>query len=111
MERSRLASFSGAWHHDQVHSCLDCGRTLTEKKQDHHYGYDRGQKILLREMTCLVCECGYREVCIPRMGPLHATIKQALSVLRAKRGDLAFFFELGDHGVRDGAWGVVVRNP
>jgi len=30
--------------------------------------------------------------------------------LRVKREDLAFVFKPGAHGVRDGAWGVVVRS-
>jgi hypothetical protein len=42
---------------------------------------------------------------------LHETIKQALSVLRVKREKLTFFFTPGDHGVRDGAWGVVIQSP
>jgi len=93
-----------------MHGCLDCGKPLTKKKRDHLYKYDRGKPILLRGMTRLVCKCGYSEVEFPRIGPLHETIKQALSVLRVKREDLAFFFTPGDHGVQDGAWGVILRS-
>jgi hypothetical protein len=100
-----------ACYRRRMHGCLDCGKPLAKKKRDHLYGYDHGKKILLREMTILVCACGYSEIEIPRMGPLHETIKQALSTLRVKRDALAFFFTPGDHGVRDGAWGVVVRSP
>lgn len=84
---------------------------MTKKKSDHLYGYDHGKKILLRGMTYFVCACGYNAIEIPRIGPLHEAISQALSVLRVKREDLAFIFAPGDHGVRDGAWGVIVRNP
>lgn len=83
---------------------------MAKKKHDHLYKYDRGEKILLREMVHLVCECGYSAVEFPRIGPLHETIKQALSVLRVKREDLAFFFKPGAHGVEDGAWGVDIRS-
>jgi hypothetical protein len=92
-----------------MHGCLDCGKPLEKTTRDHLYGYDRGEKILLREITVRTCSCGYYEVEIPKMGPLHEAIRQALGVLRAKRGDLAFTFTPGDHGVRDGAWGVHVR--
>jgi hypothetical protein len=93
-----------------MHGCFDCGKPLVKKKQDHLYGYDHGKKLLLREMIHFVCECGYYEVEFPRMGPLHETIKQALSVLRVKREDLAFFFKPGDHGVEDGEWDVNIRS-
>lgn len=76
---------------------------------DHLYGYDRGKKIRLLGMERLECACGHSEICFPRIGPLHEAIKQALSVLRARRDDLAFFFTPGSQGVRDGAWGVVAR--
>jgi hypothetical protein len=89
--------------------CLDCGETLSVTYRDHAYGYDRGQKIMLRGMKILSCVCGHSEVEIPRIGPLHTTIAQTLSALRAKREDLTFFFERGKKGVEDGEWGVVVR--
>jgi len=92
-----------------MHGCFDCGKPLEATKRDHLYGYDHGKKILLREVTFLACTCGYYEIEIPRMGPLHEAISQALSVLHAKRENLSFIFAPGDHGVRDGAWGVVVR--
>lgn len=92
-----------------MHGCLDCGKPLEATKRDHLYGYDHGEQILLREITVQVCTCGYYEVEIPRMGPLHEAIKQAIDVLRTKRENLSFFFTPGDHGVRDGAWGVNVR--
>ena len=93
-----------------MHGCLDCGKPLKKTTRDHLYGYDHGKKILLRAVSVLVCECGYCGVEIPKMGPLHEAINQALSVLRAKRADLSFVFTPGDHGVRDGAWGVIVRS-
>jgi hypothetical protein len=93
-----------------MHCCLDYGKPLAKKKRDYLYGYDHGKKILLRELTHFVCACGYYEVEFPRIGPLHETIKQALSVLRVKREDLAFFFKPGARGVEDGAWGVNIRN-
>lgn len=99
-----------AWYREQMHGCLDCGKQLTKKKRDHLYKYDHGKKILLRGMTHLVCTCGYYEVEFPRIGPLHATIKQALSVLHVERGDLAFFFKPGDRGVVDGEWGVQISS-
>ena len=89
--------------------CLDCGSALVDETRDHLYGFDRGPKILLRDITYLVCSCGYYEVCIPRMGPLHDAITEALNVLRTKRDRISFFFSPGDHGVRDGAWGVRLR--
>jgi hypothetical protein len=93
-----------------MHGCFDCGKPLEKTTRDHLYGYDHGPKILLRAVTFQVCACGYYEVEIPKMGPLHETIEQALGVLHAKRDDLCFIFTPGEHGVRDGAWGVSVRS-
>jgi hypothetical protein len=93
-----------------MHGCFDCGKPLSKTTRDHLYGYDHGKKILLREVAYYVCECGYYEIEIPKIGPLHEAISQALRVLRTKREDLSFIFAPGDHGVRDGAWGVVVRS-
>ena len=78
---------------------------------DHAYGYDHGKKILLRGMTILRCACGYYGVEIPRIGPLHETIAQALNVLRGRRENLVFFFERGAKGIEDGAWGVSILSP
>lgn len=90
------------------HACLDCGKSMTKTKDDLAYGYDHGKKILLRGITIQRCTCGYYEVEIPRMGPLHETIAEALNVLRVPREKLSFFFECGPKGVEDGAWGVSV---
>ena len=92
-----------------MHGCPDCGSALETTTRDHLYGYDHGEKILLRGVTVWTCACGYHEVEIPKMGPLHEAIRQALDVLRTKRADLALVFSPGDRGVPDGAWGVVVR--
>lgn len=59
-------------------------------------------------MTIQRCACGHYEVEIPRIGPLHETIAQALSVLRVPRKNLVFFFKHGTKGVEDGAWGVSI---
>ena len=79
--------------------CLECGEPMSKTTGDHAYGYDHGKKILLRDMTIWRCACGNYEVEIPRAGPLHEAIAQALSVLREPRENLVFFFQ-------DNAWGV-----
>jgi hypothetical protein len=86
--------------------CLECGELMSKSSGDHAYGYDHGKKLLLREMTFRRCACGRYEIEIPRIGPLHEAIAQALSVLRVPREKLVFFFEHGVKGVEDGAWGV-----
>ena len=58
--------------------CHDCGKALTKSLVDHAYRYDRGTPIQLRSITKWSCMCGYWEVEIPRMGPLHETIAQTL---------------------------------
>ena len=88
--------------------CLECGEPMAETTGDHAYAYDHGKKILLRDMTIWRCACTNYEVEIPRMGPLHEAIAQALSVLREPRENLVFFFKRGPRGVEDGAWGVVI---
>lgn len=93
-----------------MHGCPDCGGTLTKSTVDQHsYRYDHGKPLLLREIHKHACACGYYEVEIPRMGPLHETIKQTLSVLRVKRDAIAFIFEEGPGGVRDGQWGALIQ--
>jgi len=81
---------------------------MSATSSDHAYGYDHGKKLLLRGMTILRCACGHYEIEIPRIGPLHEVIAQALSVLRAPRENLVFFFKRGSKGVEDGAWGVSI---
>jgi hypothetical protein len=93
-----------------MHGCLDCGSALSKSLVEHPYRYDRGQPIWLQSITKLSCKCGYHEIEIPKMGPLHEVIKQSLSVLRVGRDALAFFFEKGKRGVVDGEWGVIVRS-
>jgi hypothetical protein len=90
------------------HKCLECGESMSKTSGDHDYGYDHGKKILLRDLTIRRCPCGHYEVEIPRMGPLHEAIAQALSVLRIPRESLAFFFKPGSKGVEDGAWDVSI---
>ena len=90
--------------------CLECGELMSATSSDHAYGYDHGKKLLLRGMTIQRCACGHNEVEIPRIGPLHETIAQVLSVLRVPRESLIFFFEHGPKGVEDGAWGVSVSS-
>lgn len=92
----------------QCLECLDCGKPMSKTTADHAYGYDHGKKLLLRGMTILRCACGHYEVEIPRIGPLHETIAQALSVLHVRRDKLIFFFQRGTKGVEDGAWGVSI---
>ena len=86
--------------------CIECGAPMSKTTGDHAYGYDQGKKILLRDMTIWRCPCTIEEVEIPRVGPLHETIAQALSVLREPREKLVFFFQPGPKGIEDGAWGV-----
>lgn len=92
-----------------MHGCLDCGAPLKKTRVDHAYRYDRGKPIQLRSITKWSCKCGFYEVEIPKMGPLHEAIAQALSTLRVKRDALTFFFETGTRGVEDGAWGVSIH--
>ena len=92
-----------------MHGCFDCGGPLTKSLVDHPYRYDHGAPILLRSITKLSCTCGYYEVVIPKPGPLHEALAQALSVMRVKRDGLAFLFEDGGRGVADGTWSVIVR--
>ena len=94
----------------QCRDCLECGAQMSATSADHAYGYDHGKKLLLRGMTILRCACGHYEVEIPRIGPLHETIAQALSVMWVPRESLIFFFEQGPKGVEDGAWGVSVSS-
>jgi hypothetical protein len=89
-------------------ACLECGEPMSKTSGDHAYGYDHGKKLLLRGMTILRCACGHYEIEIPRIGPLHEVIAQALSVLRVPRDSLVFFFTRGPKGVEDGAWGVSI---
>jgi len=91
-------------------ACLDCGKPMMKTQGDHAYGYDHGKKILLRGITIQRCACGYYEVEIPRIDPLHETIAEALNVLRVPREKLSFFFERGPKGVEDGAWGVALHS-
>jgi len=88
--------------------CIDCGQPLTKGLTDHAYRYDRGAPIQLRAITKWSCACGYWDVEIPRMGPLHEAIAAALRVLRVKRTALVLFFKEGARGVEDGEWGMVV---
>ena len=81
---------------------------MSKTSGDHAYGYDHGKKILLRGITIQRCACGYYEVELPRMGPLHETIAQTLSTLHVRRENLSFFFQCGPKGVEDGAWGVSI---
>ena len=89
--------------------CFDCRGVLTKSLIDHAYRYDRGASIQLRSIIKWSCACGYYEVEIPRMGPLHEAIAQALNVLHVKRDAMSFSFTDGPHGVKDGAWGVILR--
>jgi hypothetical protein len=92
-----------------MHGCLDCGVALSKSLIDHPYRYDRGQPIWLRSITKLSCTCGYYEIEIPKMGPLHEAIAQALKVLRVGRDAITLFFRKGKRGVEDGEWGVSIR--
>lgn len=87
-----------------MHGCLECGKRLTKIIVDRAYRYDSGTPIQLRSISRWSCSCGYYEDEIPKMGPLHAAIAQALEGLNVKRGDLAFRFEEGSLGVTDGTW-------
>jgi hypothetical protein len=91
-----------------MHGCLDCDRLLTKSLVDYPYHYDHGAPIQLRSITRLSCTCGYYEIEIPKMGPLHETIAQALSVLHVKRDALVFFFKKGRWPIKDGHWNVIV---
>jgi hypothetical protein len=93
-----------------MHRCLDCGATLTKRLVDHPYRYDRRAPIRLRSITKLSCTCGYSEIAIPRMGPLHETIALALRTLRVRRDAITFFFKKGKRGAEDGAWGVILQS-
>jgi len=90
--------------------CPNCGGPLTKGTVDQHpYRYDRGKPILLLGVTECACPCGYHAVEIPRVGPLHRTIEEALRMLRVKRDEIAFIFEHGPSGVEDGEWNIVVQ--
>jgi len=92
--------------------CFDCGATLARSLADHAYRYDHGAPIQLRAIVRWSCACGYYEVEIPRMGPLHRTIEQALQAPDVKREDLALLFEEGSRGIEDGTWSVIeARQP
>ena len=92
-----------------MRACPDCGSTLTKSTVDQHaYRYDRGKPLKLLALDKHACTCGYYAIEIPRMGPLHETIEQALSVLHAKRDTLAFIFNKGPDGVIDGEWAILL---
>lgn len=74
----------------------------------HTYRYDRHRPITLRVAKWNCNYCHAYEIEIPKLGPLHVAIRQALSTLRVKRDKLAFVFAPGKSGVVDGEWGVVI---
>ena len=107
-----MFSADGMRYHGQMHGCFDCGGPLTKSTVEQHpYRYDQGPPVQLRSVTKRSCACGYYEVEIPRVGPLHEAIAQTLKVMRAKRDAVAFIFQAGPRGVEDGTWGVVIRTP
>lgn len=89
--------------------CCDCQGPLTKSLVDHAYCYDHGEPIQLLAIVKWACSCGYYEIEIPRMGPLHRAIEEALNGADVKREALTFRFENGPNGLRDGAWAVSVR--
>lgn len=91
--------------------CLECGALMRATTGDHAYGFDRGKKIKLHGLTIQRCPEGHYEVEIPRMGPLHEAIGEALNTLRVPRDSLSFSFTPGPKGIMDGAWGVVIKQP
>ena len=93
-----------------MRGCVDCGSLLTKSLVDHPYRYDSRAPIQLRSIARHSCGCGYYEIAIPRMNLLHEAISQALNVLRVKRDAMSFIFEEGKLGVKDGAWGVIIRS-
>lgn len=87
--------------------CLKCRTEMVRSKIDHPYQYDRRKTVTLRDLEQHACTwCDYSEVAIPKMGPLHESIKQALAMFMARR--FAMLFENWPSGVSDGAWGVVL---
>lgn len=75
---------------------------------DHRYRYERGITITLRSITKRSCSCGFNTVDIPRMGPLHRAIAHALGTLKIPHEAMAFTFENGPNGTKDGCWGATV---
>src|SRR5512143_3235498 len=88
--------------------CYDCGKALAKSLVDHAYRYDHGMPIQLRSITKWSCTCGYCEVDIPRMGPLHETIAQELAKADSSRVAMSFSFKEGSRGVADGVWSVAM---
>jgi hypothetical protein len=92
-----------------MRACPDCGGTLTKSTIDQHpYRYDHGKSLRLLALNKHACACGYYEIEIPKMEPLHETIAQTLKVLHVKRDAVAFIFKEGPGGVIDGEWAVLL---
>lgn len=93
-----------------MRACPDCRGPLTSTVSEHAYRFDRGKPIQLRAVTKRSCAtCKYYDVVIPRVGPLHRAISQALGVLNVGRDAITFVFEKGPKGVEDGCWSVMLR--
>ncbi len=95
-------------------NCLNCPVQMVpcdDDTADHPYNFDGKGAVRLIGLKRHRCRmCGHSEIDIPKIGPLHRAIAQAIKTLRVERSQLGFLFETGLVGVSDGEWGATISS-